>query len=271
MKKILLSISAIAALTAFSESTLAQVFKVRHEVPTDTTKTVGTEPNPSLLTDIVINTYLDTEAAVDSFTFTFQIKELSLPSGWSIEGFCNNVTCYTPSSPSLQGPNFVVSPESNYVTPNTGVGTNETSKIYPWIHAPKETAAKGVGVLKLELKTVDVKVNSGGALSQTSEVLYIMEKTSDANSVAKISLDDQRIVVYPNPASDVVTIYADASLKANHVIISDVMGRTINTFKLNNAQTIHSINIADLNAGLYNLTILDAQGNILNTKKLSVN
>jgi hypothetical protein len=262
MKKILLTIGAVASIMAISQSTNAQnVFKVRYESIADTTKTTGTGATPSQTSDILLYTHLDTEAGIDSFTYTWQIKALSLPTGWSVQGFCDNVICHTPATPMF---------ESAYVTPNTGVGNNNTSKLYPWIHAPASTAVKGVAVMKLEVKTVNVEVTTGTPPSQTSELLYIIEKTTDATSINTISLDDQRLVVYPNPASGVVTVYADASLKATSALIADVMGRTIKTIDLNANQTIHTLDIAKLNAGIYNITIVNANGAVLNTKKLSV-
>ncbi|HNK99405.1 MAG TPA: T9SS type A sorting domain-containing protein, partial [Chitinophagales bacterium] len=62
------------------------------------------------------------------------------------------------------------------------------------------------------------------------------------------------LMVYPNPATDILNIYTAAE-ELQSVEIFDVDGRRV----LASDFTSGTINIADLSAGLYILKILDAQ------------
>ncbi len=269
MKKILLSIAAASAFLAISNSASAQsVFTVRYEDTSDTIKTIGTGENPSQAQDLLLNTHLDIANDIDTFTYQWQIKELSLPAGWSLQGFCDNITCYTGTSVMLNAP-YAPSPESDPVHVVSGIN-DPIGKLYPWIHAPLSTAAKGVGVLKLELKTMHVVSALTPLPEQVAELLYIVEKTTDPVSVHKIVVDETSFVVYPNPATKNITIYAASKLNASKVLFTDVLGRTVLTKAIANNQTANVIDIESLQAGAYNVSIVDANGKIISSKKVSI-
>lgn len=81
----------------------------------------------------------------------------------------------------------------------------------------------------------------------------------NTTSVANITATD--IKLYPNPVNNILSIESPVAVSA---VVSTVAGKAIYT--VDNAT---AINLADLAAGLYIVTIYDADGNRLTTQKVS--
>jgi hypothetical protein len=75
------------------------------------------------------------------------------------------------------------------------------------------------------------------------------------------------ITVFPNPASDQVTVYSSQGLKS--VALSDVSGRTIRVFQPAIDEKQHTFSVSDIKSGIYLLMITDNSGKT-ETKKLVV-
>lgn len=67
---------------------------------------------------------------------------------------------------------------------------------------------------------------------------------------------------YPNPANNVVTISNSANALVSNVAITDVNGRTVKTFKVDNVSQIE-LNVADLNSGIYFMNITTDAGSVV--------
>ncbi len=67
---------------------------------------------------------------------------------------------------------------------------------------------------------------------------------------ATFDFTSQEYIIYPNPSSDIINILPSAS----EVYLSDVLGKV-----LMHVQNANEINVANLNAGMYNLTLTDGK------------
>lgn len=81
-------------------------------------------------------------------------------------------------------------------------------------------------------------------------------------------LQASKLSVYPNPTTGLVNISNDNNSSLTSVSIADLNGRTVKSLKLN-GETTSQINIADLSAGVYMMTISSDQGTA--TKKIIKN
>jgi hypothetical protein len=70
--------------------------------------------------------------------------------------------------------------------------------------------------------------------------------------------------VYPNPASDVITV--TSSLSEGMITITDVSGKLVKTVELNGLST--SLNTSGLNNGVYYITV--SNGTSTSTEKVVV-
>lgn len=76
--------------------------------------------------------------------------------------------------------------------------------------------------------------------------------------------EQSNLMVFPNPANDNVTISWDG-MEAQTLEIRDLKGALVNTVTLNGSSTSMDVNVEDLKAGIYVVTISDA--NHVSTQK----
>lgn len=87
------------------------------------------------------------------------------------------------------------------------------------------------------------------------------------NSEAKDQyINTNDLIIYPNPAKNILNVWANNFLSIGRFEIIDVLGKTI---KSNTSQLgITNIDISNLSNGLYTIIFITKQGNI--TKKFIV-
>ena len=91
--------------------------------------------------------------------------------------------------------------------------------------------------------------------------------TKDPLGVNTISRVNDAVVIFPNPARDVVNIAIDPSMGASTMVISNLIGRTIGTYNVGNG--VQKIDMDNAPTGVYFLRVCDAQGKVLETKKFT--
>ena len=76
------------------------------------------------------------------------------------------------------------------------------------------------------------------------------------------------ISMYPNPATDFITINSNNTLILKNAVIVDLNGRVVNSFDLSKNNSNSRYNLSQLKSGLYFITINTLEGSI--TKKLII-
>ena len=74
--------------------------------------------------------------------------------------------------------------------------------------------------------------------------------------------------LYPNPTNDKTTLELEGLTHDANVIVYDIMGKAIKTYKVNTNQKSLEINLNDFTSGIYNIRIINSDFNI--NKKLIV-
>lgn len=79
-------------------------------------------------------------------------------------------------------------------------------------------------------------------------------------NVPEVSKNDNSVTVFPNPASDEITVYFNGTETANaSITLTDVLGKTVRDFG-NNFSGIGRYNVRGLDAGMYFITIKSDKG-----------
>jgi PKD repeat protein len=99
----------------------------------------------------------------------------------------------------------------------------------------------------------------GNATTCNNVVVFNTSSINESESIL--------IEVYPNPTSNVVNI-KNENANATQFAVYDVNGKLIKTINLKN--TITEVSVKDLSNGMYFYQVMDNEGNILKTDKLSV-
>jgi hypothetical protein len=144
----------------------------------------------------------------------------------------NGRTCVTPEYPSGTYAYFIT-------TDNSG------NPAFPYIFADYY-----YGVISAS----DMGPNIGAATIPSSGVTYVTSTTTGIVSVAS----PDEIAVYPNPASDKITIEVKKN-KYTNISISDMTGRILSTGSMGSDK--ETISLEGLDKGIYFITLTDTEGN----------
>jgi hypothetical protein len=101
--------------------------------------------------------------------------------------------------------------------------------------------------------------------------VYYMDKNGSMLSTPEHgSLQAIEAVVYPNPFTSQLEVkLLNENLRQANVVLSDISGRTVLRQNLEMGLTKeHTLNTQNLPAGVYVLTLSDAQGNVLQRQKV---
>ena len=180
----------------------------------------------------------------DSITIKWRLQSDTVPNGWTIL-FCDNRNCYNlPTPPKTSIP----------VAPGDSID----------MHAEFSPACvSGVGTMRIAA-VVQVR--------DTTVATYTFTYTAGITSACVTAVSNLKgqlpVSIFPNPASNQVSI---SGLNMNHMIeiqVIDIMGRVISVEnKL--ASDITNVNIATLPAGVYILKAIDTQSNETSVGKFS--
>ena len=119
----------------------------------------------------------------------------------------------------------------------------------------------------VDYATLDISLDLSTYLGQSGLKVRFFYTGNDADSVSvddvlisgTLSSDDfslSSISLYPNPTTSVLNISNNNNLDIKNISVVDVNGRTVK----NQAGSLTQINVSDLNAGVYFVTIEAAEG-----------
>lgn len=258
MKKIL---SVIALSAVIGTSADAQVFTLEYQHNSEDTVVT----NGAVL-DVKPTVKLNLEQGIDSFNYKWQFSEFTMPNDWVVQGLCDNVICH----PYIIGGNisdhfktpFAISPLSAW-TINDPNALSPTDLVYIWLQiAPG--ASEGFGVFKYKIITEEVyPLSAQPANPQEVEVVHVVKKEGGV-SVNTITIPENAIKLYPNPATGTLNINIAAGLgDITTAKVVDLQGKMVLTTALNNK----SIDIQHINSGMYMVEFFSADGVKLTTRK----
>ncbi|WP_242095159.1 T9SS-dependent choice-of-anchor J family protein [Aestuariivivens sediminicola] len=124
----------------------------------------------------------------------------------------------------------------------------------------------------------DALGNTSSISVNLSEVAYCVSGTS-AKSVSSKSmvssietpLSEERVKIYPNPASDVLHIKYGSSDTLKNVKLYNLTGALIlNKFITNSFDASYSLDISDISGGMYLLQLSDENDRVIQTKRLVI-
>lgn len=192
------------------------------------------------------------------YTWNVLPEETHIPEGWTLYGFCDNFLCRSPFE------NWVIGFEqtSSELLPGTE-GIDRTFKAL--ICAPSD-ASDGQAIVRVRVQVTQVdgvEVTDG----QVDTATYTFTKPCGWTGVNTITIDDQRVSLYPNPANTILNVAATASLHASKLVIYDIIGRQQSSQVIDKNANATQIDISALAPGIYMMRLQDEQGAILTTRK----
>jgi hypothetical protein len=201
-------------------------------------------------TPVGVTTILDGVTATStSVTIGWKVIGSDFPANWvSVSGVCDNNLCH----------NLVD------LWPS---GTMESSNSYPAL-------GHGDFHMLLNLDTVSttgtyyvrVRLNNLAIPADTAIETYIVSKPfrTAAPIVTRTASD---VVLYPNPATNEINVVYDAGADVKCIAVYNVIGKMAAIYKTSGYSA--NLDLGNIPSGIYFIRLVNAQGNIVATKKFT--
>ena len=155
------------------------------------------------------------------------------------------------------------------VPQNFSVTDNTTSILVSWDAVEKATAYEvyrnGKSVATVEATSyTDIDYKQGDECCYQVRALFDDNKSAFTKEICVTATADMideinsKLEIYPNPAND--KIFIEAEIEIENVVVYDIYGRQQSTV---NGQQSLSIDLSNLNAGIYIIKINTEEGNIV--------
>lgn len=179
-----------------------------------------------------------------SLEWRYVQNSLSLPSGWSFDGFCDNNLCYTPGYVS----------QGNWVPP-----TNPSADTFMDFHLVLgNVVTNGTAMIRIEVRDPQVS---------NSNRTYTFIVSKNPQGITTSVRSEENIKVYPNPARESVNVVFNTDNNVKTISVYNLLGQPISAFHVvgNSA----NLPLGDTPAGVYFLRMYDAQGRIVATRRFT--
>lgn len=176
------------------------------------------------------------------------------PQGWIVTGICDNVVCRIPYSP------FYYHVEQTTLP----VAPGDNSLMETRLYCPPSTH-NGTGVIRIQIRTLDAA--DPNVVTQQDTLVLIVHK--NPVGIDKITADDKRVTLYPNPATNYLQVYADKSLNPAQITITNIAGAQQAVSNVAKGKDVTNVDINSLSAGLYMVKVTDITGAVITTRKFA--
>ncbi len=227
MKKLLLSSFLVAALINCGGA-IAQSFTIPHD-----TTTVSMATYEKLHNDI-------TNISDTAISLTWNVVSHDFPADWA-ETFavCDNITCNTNTKN-----NLILGGKLYYMD------VIEPGSIGSFYVLPDLTNAS------TGTHYVQIRMTNG---SYSKDSWYIVSKF--ATGITSVSRSDAKVVVYPNPATDELTVVCDPEVNASQIVISGLNGQNVGNYTVTGSNA--KVDVDNLAPGVYSIRLIGTKGHII--------
>jgi hypothetical protein len=176
------------------------------------------------------------------------------PAGWIVTGICDNFVCRLPYSA------FYYHVEQETLPVAAGGNSLLEARLY----CPPPTG-NGTGVIRIQVRALDVADTN--IVMQQDTLVIIVHK--NPTGIGKITSDDKRVALYPNPATDNIQVYADKTLNPAQITVMNVAGVQQAVKNIEKGKDVTNLNLGSLAAGLYMIRVTDINGTLITTRKFA--
>lgn len=232
MKKILLFILGLGLCSV--QQSFGQAFVTAHD-----TVFASTSANSVLTAHNALTTTQTT-----NLLYTWKVIDNNLPSDWLNDdfGICDGTTCYN---------------SVNVMGGQTLFDTVRASKPIDMKISVRPGATNGTYFLSIQAKDV--------ANTTNKKLTYVFNKWP--NNVTTVSRSEDDVTVYPNPARESINVVFDENLGVKQVAVYNLIGKMVNVYRV--TATSAKIDLSDVPSGIYFLRLMNAQGQIVATRKFT--
>lgn len=174
----------------------------------------------------------------------WNITSSNFPSGWVFEGLCDNVTCYIGNV--------------------TNGDVYETDPYLPNTQGVFYTNFNGDAAANNTWAYVRAQIRDT-INNYAKTVTFIAYK--GALGISNVTRYDDEVVLYPNPARNNVNVLFDGNMGVRNIAIFNLIGKPVKIFKVQGNSA--KLELAEIPSGIYFVRLINSQGKIVATRKLT--
>lgn len=243
----------------FQTNTNAQEFTYMYGLSTNDTVAISTPPmgektqEGNFINTLDIEAYIkNNSAASQIIKWTWVSDSTNAPTGWVLTGVCDNVNCRAAYS------DFY-----NHIEQSTSaIAVGDKSLFEPRIYCPA-SSANGVGYYRFKIRSF----NASDLTTETGSDFYTFIVTKTSTGISTISLKDSRVLVYPNPATNTLTVFTDKALNSSKASIIDVTGKVVLAANVAKGSEVTELNINQLAKGTYIVNVNNEKGELVTARQ----
>ena len=183
-------------------------------------------------------------------TISWKVVATNFPSDWlALLAFCDNKNCYYNASGTIW-PGATTFTSIPIAGSSTGVFDNVTDL--------RSTTSRGCYFVTVRLSNTAIPTDTAYETFEIKCPTNVNTIPSEANNVK----------LYPNPATDNLTIRYSSSAGAAKICVYNTLGKMIANYKITDT-TITNIPVSNLATGIYFIRLTDDEGNVVAIQKFS--
>jgi len=176
----------------------------------------------------------------------WKVDSHDIPSGWVLNGICDNNLCYTDTQDLLGGTNYY-----------TGAYNNSTfDNFYVWLNASGAPLGSSA--------VLTIQVSDTGA-HYNKMVTFIAKK--QATGVTTVTKVDDDVTIYPNPAREALNVVFNDNMGVRNIAVYNLIGKIVSIYKVHGNSA--KLDLTEVPSGIYFVRLMNSQGQIVATRKFT--
>lgn len=189
----------------------------------------------------------------------WKVVNSSFGTNWSLVGLCDNVTCYPPSSTLDANWKVTDTIDNNYSnSATTPINPDEND-----FHVEFDNMTAVPNGTSSFLR-VQVQDNANAS----SERFLTFLATKGTTGVVSVTRSEDNVVIFPNPARDYVNVLFSAEAGVKNIALYNLIGKAVMVYRVQGSNSA-KLELDNVASGVYFLRLMNAQGNVIATRRFT--
>ncbi len=175
----------------------------------------------------------------------WNLVEKVTPTGWSLEGFCDNVTCYLPGGLAIG-------------QPHVSAAYGSTDGVFYALF--KADAAPDGSQAYIRVRARDTVTGY--------EKLFVYIATKGAAGISVTRYEEDDVVLYPNPAREFLNVKYSPAAGVKTIGLYNLIGKPVVIYRTQSPASAE-LRLDGVPAGVYFIRLQDAQGRVVATRRFT--
>jgi len=226
------------------------------------------------LSVITLSSLLAFSSARAQFTMSADPSDSMIVTTYNSNTFNNTIT--NTRSVDSELVNWHVDMGASYLPTGWAASICDNKSCYAFdatFHASKKIASGGTGLWATTIDPTGGGIGTGWIVQDLTDNFGVTSKIwvsmiiKNTTGVSNVVHSDDNVVLFPNPARNELNVIFNESLDIHSVAICNLIGKAVSVFKTSGNSA--KLNIDNIPSGIYFIRLMDANNNVVTTRKFT--